>query len=55
MLRELDDLAIRFNEIENGEATKDDCVEYELSIKASCMNETTLRLMIEERAKELKS
>lgn len=55
MLQKIDDFAIRFNRIQNGEASEEERAEYELSIRISCMNEELLRTLIEEKAKELKA
>lgn len=54
MLQGIDDLAILFNKIENGNASEEERLEYDLSIKASCMDEGFLKALIEKKAKEMK-
>lgn len=54
LLRTIDELARVFNKIECGEATEEDLIEYDVSIKASCMNPVFLEKQIKERAKKMK-
>lgn len=54
LLQGIDDLAILFNKIENGNASEEERLEYDLSIKASCMDEGFLKALIEKKAKEMK-
>lgn len=54
MFNTIDELAVLFNRIENGEATEEERMEYEISIKTSCMKEEVLEALIEKKAKELK-
>ena len=54
MIRRIDDLVILFNKIQEGEATEEERADYELSIKASCLDEAFLRTQIEKKAENLK-
>lgn len=53
MHKTIDELAVLFNRISKGTATEEEQVEYEISIKTSCMREDLLEALIKDKAKML--